>query len=48
MTPEQGLKLIASVEAMLNEILPGALTPVSESAARALESLGKEKQLSLL
>jgi len=48
MSPEAGLKLIARVKAVLQETLPGALMPVPQSAERALEVLGKERQLPLL
>jgi hypothetical protein len=47
MTSDKGIQLEAKLRAMLNEILPGALAPVSESAAQTLEALGKDQQLEL-
>ncbi len=47
LSPEEGLKLVNRVTDLAREILPGALAPISESGARALEALGKDKQLEL-
>ncbi len=47
LSPEEGLTLVNRVTDLAREILPGALAPISESGARALEDLGKDKQLEL-
>jgi hypothetical protein len=47
-SPEAGLKLVDAITDILQNTLPGALTPISESGARALYALGKHKQLPLL
>jgi penicillin V acylase-like amidase (Ntn superfamily) len=46
--PELGIKLVDAITAICQVTLPGAMNPISESAARALDSLGKDKQLILL
>ena len=46
--PELGLHVVDTIKAKLNEILPGAMQPISISSAVALEALGKDKQLPLL
>jgi|ERR1035437_329658 hypothetical protein len=48
LSPELGIRLVDRITAILNEMLPGALSPISEGGARALDALGKEKQLPLL
>jgi hypothetical protein len=48
LTPVLGIKLVDKIITILNEMLPGALSPISEGGARALDALGKEKQLRLL
>jgi hypothetical protein len=48
LSPEVALKVVDAITAILNETLPGAMSPISESGAKALDALGKNKQLPLL
>lgn len=47
MTAEEGLKLCDGITKLLTETLPGAIAPLSESGAKTLEALGKDKQLEI-
>lgn len=46
--PEAALKLVADITTLLNETIPGAMAPIAESGSKALDALGKNKQLPLL
>lgn len=48
LSPEEGLKLLGAITALVNEILPGAVAPISESGSRTLDVLGYRKQLDLM
>jgi hypothetical protein len=48
MRPVEALGMIEHIKTILNAILPGAMAPISEGAAKAMDALGKEKQLCLL
>ena len=48
LSPELGLKITDAIAAILNETLPGAMRPISEAGARALDALGKNEQLNLI
>ena len=48
LAPELGIRLVDTIASTLNEILPGAMSPISESGARALDALGKDEQLPLI
>ena len=45
--PDAAISLVNKVTALVQEILPGALAPLSQSGAIALEALGKDQQLCL-
>lgn len=47
LSPEDGLKLFNALTPLLQQTVPGAIAPLTESGARALEALGHGKQLTL-
>jgi hypothetical protein len=44
----EALAMIEHIKTILNHLLPGAMAPISEGAAKAMDALGKEKPLCLL
>jgi hypothetical protein len=48
LTPDQGIKLLDEIAGVVNTYRVGATAPISGAGAKALDSLGKDKQLPLL
>ena len=48
LSPDKGIELVNKITTLMKEILPGALVPISESAARTIEALSKESGLLVL